>query len=282
MKLLHLLIAGLVFLGSAACAKPSFSEDKSQGTRWGDTFPGQAATEEVKKDVPYVPTSYETVELMLRMAQVDKNDLVYDLGSGDGRIVIAAARDFGARGVGIDIDPERIAEAKENAKSAEVTNRVRFIQGDLFTTDLRDATAVTLYLLPSVNLKLRPKLLSDLRPGTPVVSHDFDMGEWEADQTAHHDGDDLFLWIIPADVKGTWTWTESDGAERSANIDQKFQKISGTMGEGEIGNATLRGDSISFEAGGRRYSGRVVANEIIGTSEPAGGGRKISWMARRA
>jgi SAM-dependent methyltransferase len=156
-------------------------------------------------DVPFVPTTDEAVQAMLKLAGVKKTDVVYDLGCGDGRIVIAAARDFGARGVGIDIDPQRIAEAKENARKAGVEKLVRFEENDLFEADIHEATVVTLFLLSSVNLKLRPKLLKDLKPGTRIVSNTFDMGDWnpEVELTV---GDPeqgpslshrLFLWTVP-------------------------------------------------------------------------------------
>jgi len=134
-------------------------------------------------DVPFVPTTPEAVQAMLKLADVQKTDVVYDLGCGDGRIVVAAARDFGARGVGIDIDPKRIAEAKENAHKAGVEERVRFDEGDLFEADIHEATVVTLFLLSSVNERLRPKLLADLKPGTRVVSNTFQMGDWKPDKT---------------------------------------------------------------------------------------------------
>lgn len=148
-------------------------------------------------DVPYVPTSPSVVDAMLKLAGVKSTDVVYDLGCGDGRIVIAAARDFGARGVGIDINPVRIAEARENAQKAGVASRVRFEEGDLFQADLREATVVTLYLLTSVNLKLRPKLLAELRPGTRIVSNTFDMGDWKPDQEVNLDGRRILLWTVP-------------------------------------------------------------------------------------
>ena len=154
----------------------------------------------VRRDVPYVPTSPEVVEAMLKMANVGKDDVVYDLGCGDGRIVVSAVKDFGAkRGVGVDIDPERIREAKHNARKADVTNKVTFFEGDLFKTDLRDATVVTLYLLPAVNLRLLPKLLEELKPGTRIVSHDFDMGEWKPEKTESVDGATIYYWTIPQD-----------------------------------------------------------------------------------
>ena len=136
-------------------------------------------------DVPYVPTTQAALEAMLQLANANKTDIVYDLGCGDGRIVIAAAKNFGAHGVGIDIDPVRINEANENAKKAGVENLVRFEANDLFKADIHDATVVTLFLLSSINLKLRPKLLADLRPGTRVVSNTFDMGDWKPDKASH-------------------------------------------------------------------------------------------------
>jgi len=151
-------------------------------------------------DVPFVPTSQALVVEMLKLANVTKADTVYDLGCGDGRIVIAAAKQFGAHGVGVDINPERIQEANENARRAGVADKVKFIEGDLFTADIRPATVVTLYLLPSVNLKLRPRLLSDLKPGTRVVSHSFDMDDWKPDKAVMVEGAQLYLWVI-ADKK---------------------------------------------------------------------------------
>ncbi len=147
-------------------------------------------------DVPYVPTPPDVVEEMLKLAGVKKTDIVYDLGCGDGRIVVMAAQKFGARGVGIDINPERIQEAKQNAAAAGVTDRVKFIEQNLFDADIREATVVTLYLLPSVNLKLRPKLQQDLKPGARVVSHSFDMGDWKPDKEVEYNGRRLYLWVI--------------------------------------------------------------------------------------
>jgi SAM-dependent methyltransferase len=158
-------------------------------------------TAPVKKDVPYVPTPQNVVDEMLKLAGVKAGDVVYDLGCGDGRLVITAVKKFGARrGVGVDIDPQRISESNENAKAAGVTDKVDFRVQDLFTTDFKEATVVTLYLLPSVNLKLRPKLLSELKPGTRVVSHAFDMGDWEPEKTVTVEpgGQALYLWTIPA------------------------------------------------------------------------------------
>jgi predicted RNA methylase len=157
-------------------------------------------------DVPFVPTTEQAVEAMLKLANVKPTDVVYDLGCGDGRIVVAAAKTYGARAVGIDIDPQRIREARENAKNAGVEEKVKFIENDLFQADIHEASVVTLFLLSSVNLKLRPKLLADLKPGTRVVSNTFDMGDWKPEkEITVGDPDEqsylshrLFLWTVPA------------------------------------------------------------------------------------
>ncbi len=151
-------------------------------------------------DVPYAPTPMPVVDQMLAMAEVDTNDVVYDLGSGDGRIVIRAAKKYGSRGVGIEIDPERVAEARANAREAGVQDLVEFRQKDLFGADMHEATAVTLYLLPDVNLDLRPLLFEQLQPGTPIVSHGFDMGEWKPDATDTVDTDTVYRWTIPETI----------------------------------------------------------------------------------
>ena len=149
-------------------------------------------------DVPYVPTPQNVVEAMLKLGEVKKGDILYDLGSGDGRIVVTAAKMYGVKGTGIDINPERIAEANANAKQAGVTDTVRFLNQDLFEADMKDATVVTLYLLPSINLKLRPKLWKELKPGTRIVSHSFDMGDWAPEKKIEVDGRYLYLWRVPA------------------------------------------------------------------------------------
>ncbi len=149
-------------------------------------------------DVIYVPTPQEVVDAMLKLANVTKDDVVYDLGCGDGRIVVTAAKVYGARGVGIDIDPQRIREANENVQAAGVGDRVKIIEGDLFTAPIGEATVVTLYLLSSLNLKLMPKLQSELKPGTRIVSHAFDMGsEWPPEQQIEVDGRNVYFWTIP-------------------------------------------------------------------------------------
>ena len=181
-------LAGLGALGAAQLAG---------ATGRGSILLAQAGAELRGPDVIFVPTPNDVVDRMLEMAKVTAEDVVYDLGCGDGRIVITAAQKYRARAVGIDIDPERIAEATANARRAAVTDRVKFIRGDLFEADISAASVVTLYLLTDLNLKLRPKLMKDLAPGTRVVSHAFGMGDWKPEQTANVDGSRVYLWRIP-------------------------------------------------------------------------------------
>ena len=160
--------------------------------------PSAARTQPTRTpDVQFVPTPMPVVDTMLGVARVTKDDRLYDLGSGDGRIVITAAKRYGTRGIGIDIDPQRITESRRNADTAGVTQLVEFRQADLFETDLRDATVVTLYLLPQLNVKLRPKLFAELRPGTRVVSHAFDMGDWKPEKELDVNGRKVYFWTIP-------------------------------------------------------------------------------------
>ncbi len=149
-------------------------------------------------DVVYVPTPENVVAEMLKLANVHSGDILYDLGCGDGRTVVTAAKNYGIRAVGIDINPERIKESEENAKKAGVTGRVAFRNEDLFEANFKEATVVTLYLLPTLNVKLRPKLWKDLKPGTRIVSHDFDMGDWAPEKTVELDGHTIYLWTVPA------------------------------------------------------------------------------------
>jgi SAM-dependent methyltransferase len=193
---LLLLIAPMV-----GCAQEQDSSSQASDDTVSTTLPElQVAPSDSEADVPFVESPQPVVDSMLALANVSENDVVYDLGSGDGRFPITAARTYGARGVGIEIRPELVKEARANAEKAGVADRVEFREGDLFEADLSDATVVTLYLLPSVNLKLRAKLFRDLEPGTRVVSHDFDMDEWEPDTTIEVDGNRLFLWTIPEET----------------------------------------------------------------------------------
>lgn len=223
-------------------------------------------------DVPYVPTPESVVEKMLEMAQVGPGDYVIDLGSGDGRIVIAAAK-RGAYGHGIDLDPRRIKEARENAKKAGVEDKVIFIEGNIFDADFSRASVVTMYLLNSVNIQLRPHLLKNLKPASRLVSHDFDMGNWKPDQFFREETSDIYFWVIPAQIQGQWAW-KIDGKSFSMTASQEFQEIDLQMKDGNsllpVTNNLLKGDRISFTAAnpssGEKYiySGRIEGKQITG------------------
>ncbi len=257
--------------------------------------PAAAAQQRRVADVPYVPTPMEAVDVILSLAAVTSADVVYDLGSGDGRIPIAAARRHGARGLGIDIDPALVRLADENARAAGVADRVRFVRGDLFRADLRPATVVTLYLLSSLNLRLRPLLLEQLRPGTRVVSNSFGMGEWRPDSVVivERPGGDfgprIYFWVVPARVAGTWQ-LEAGGEPLALEIRQSFQQVEGTVRVGgrayPLEDPALRGDGIAFTvwlpgrggeaAAPRRFTGRVSGEAMRGTLESGG-----AWSAKR-
>ncbi|MBW4465187.1 MAG: class I SAM-dependent methyltransferase [Pegethrix bostrychoides GSE-TBD4-15B] len=200
--------AGIVGMGVASC-QPQRAFD-TEATAPAQTSPAQTSPAQtsqpasqpqaVDRDVPYVPTPESVVAEMLRVANVSQNDVIYDLGSGDGRIVITAAQEYGARGMGVDIDPALVQQANDRARQAGVSDRVQFVQQDLFETDISEATVVTLYLLPDVNLRLRPKLLEELRPGTRIVSHSFDMGDWEPEQVTQVDGRTIYYWVVPEEI----------------------------------------------------------------------------------
>lgn len=229
-----------------------------------------AADPSVALDVPYVPTPPDVVKRMLEVGQVGPDDFVIDLGSGDGRIAIAAVKRFGAQGaMGVDIDPERIAEARADAKEAGVDGKVEFRNQDLFDTDFSQATVLTMYLLPDVNIRLRPKVLQ-LKPGTRVVSHAFDMGEWESDHYERVDGRSVYMWIVPVQAQGQW---KLDGPEGSMELDlhQDFQKLTGKARDakgqslpvsGEVNGAAIRlvlgeGDAA------RTYTGNVQGASML-------------------
>ncbi|KAB7627931.1 class I SAM-dependent methyltransferase [Alkalilimnicola sp. S0819] len=201
-------------------------------------------------DVPYVPTDEDLVEEMLALAEVGARDLLYDLGSGDGRIVVAAARDRGAHGVGIELDPLRIADAMEYAGDSGVEYLVDFVEADIFSADISEASVVTLYLLDSVNVDLRPRLLSTLRPGTRIVSHAFDMGDWKADERRRFRGTNLFKWIVPAQVAGRWEWRSADGRQCRIELEQNYQQITARAWFDErparVESAQLRGDRLKL------------------------------------
>jgi SAM-dependent methyltransferase len=257
----------------------------------------------VSPGVVFVPTPPDIGLEMLKLANVTSNDVVYDLGSGDGRLVIAAAQLFGARAVGVELDAKLVQDSREAAAKAGVAGRATFVWGDLFEVDLRPATAVMLYLTAEMNLKLRPRLLSELKPGTRVVSHTFDMGEWVPDRSVRVFSADatarrLNLWIIPARVQGTWavSLTMPDGElSATAVLEQNFQHLTGLLrtptGVVPIVETSLRGDVIAFSAtlgmkpGTRtiRFRGLAAGDSAAGTAEVTGGlaidpGR---WTARR-
>ena len=245
---------------------------------------GTAAAEEYRpvigqrgKDVIWVPTPGNLIEAMLDAAGVTPDDHVIDLGSGDGRIVIAAAR-RGARALGIEYNPDLTELSRRNAEAAGVADRARFATADIFSSDLTRATVVTLYLLPDLNLRLRPTLLG-LAPGTRVVSHAFHMGEWEPDETIFLADREAYLWIVPARAGGVWSLHDG-GTPSELRIAQNFQKIEGTVRPGlPIAGGRILGDRISFRAGDASYEGRIAGDAMEGTVTAGGIGR--TWSASR-
>ena len=207
-------------------------------------------------DVPFVPSEEDVVDVMLSMAGVGRKDVLYDLGSGDGRIVVAAAKRYDTRGIGIEIDPLRVADAMEYAGHTGVEYLVDFLEEDIFTADISEATVVTLYLLDSVNLQLRPKLLSELRPGARIVSHAFTMGDWKADEQRKLNGINLYKWIVPAEVSGAWEWDGLGGERYRLELQQKFQEVAGEAWVADepaiLQSATLCGGTLELEIRVRR------------------------------
>lgn len=202
-------------------------------------------------DVPFVPTDKSVIREMLKLANLGRKDLLYDLGSGEGCIVIAAARDYDARAIGIEIDPLRIADAMEYAADAYVEHRVDFVEDSIFDADFHDATVVTMYLLESVNIQLRPRLLQELKPGTRIVSHAFHMGDWQPDERRELSGVTIYKWIVPAQVAGAWEWEGADGKAYHIELEQKYQEVSGRAWIDDesaiLQNATLNGDTLELE-----------------------------------
>ncbi len=235
------------------------------------------------KDVIWLPTSQLLVEKMLDMAKVVPIDYVIDLGSGDGRTVITAAK-RGARALGIEYNPDMVAFSKRNAAKEGVSDKAQFVQGDIFQSDFTQATVLTMFLMPDINLKLRPQILN-LKPGTRIVSNSFTMGDWTADEVATIDEKDgcsiyctAYLWIVPAKVEGTWKLSKGE-----LSLKQTFQMISGTLRSGAtnvpITNGKLNGDEITFSVGKAIYTGRVSGNTIQGALKS--GGRNSRWVATR-
>ncbi len=232
------------------------------------------------KDVIWVPTPEDQTEAMLDLAGVTAADYVLDLGSGDGRIVIAAAK-RGATALGIEFNPDLVELSERNADIAGVSDRASFVKADLFESDFSKASVITMYLLPDLNLKLRPKILN-LAPGTRIVSHAFTMGEWKSDENVMSGGRNLYLWIVPANVAGEWTWMETNEPV-ALHLEQKFQSVEGTLTVKEdtwpILNVELRGDRIAFTRGEQYYSGRVIQNRIRGTVQSSN--TESEWTATR-
>lgn len=253
-------------------------------------------------DVIFVPTPRRVVEEMLRVADIRQDDLIYDLGCGDGRIIILAAQQVGSRGVGIDIDPQRIKESRQNASRAGVDHLVQFLEQDLFQTDFSDATVVTLYLLSMLNLQLRPKLLTELRPGTRVISHDFGVNEWIPDKKTvvvigerHHW---VYHWIVPANVIGRWELSIAEFHERTPftmQLEQVYQYVGGAVildgSRKHLKNVRLSGTHLQFELDLKKdgevlpmfFEGRVLGDAITGTAAQNRGPQEIKrpWRAVR-
>lgn len=267
-----LVLSALLALSSPAAAAPTYVPEL-----------GQAG-----KDVPWVPTPEPLVVRMLVMAQVGSGDHVVDLGSGDGRTVLAAATKFGARATGIEYDERLVAHARRRAAAAGLhPPRVRMIQGDIYEADFSDATVVTLYLMPSINKRLRPTLLK-MRPGTRVVSHQFAMDDWQPDETSYLGARTAHLWIVPADVGGTWQLTMPDATAVELSLEQKYQRVAGRVRYGDIQaglrEVQLRGDGLRFrlvDQAGRThdFTGRVDGERITGTVHA--GGKAVAWTATR-
>lgn len=259
-------------------------------------------------DTPYVQTPQNVVDTMLKLARVSASDYVIDLGSGDGRMVITAATRYGARGFGVDLDRWLVKLSNANAAKAGVADRAVFYERDLHDTDISRATVLTLYLLPEVNLMIRPRLLATLQPGTRVVSHDYDMGKWPPDYQTEIEApgktvgavktSKIFYWVVPAHAAGRWRWSVEDGGKHSAfelGVEQNFQKLSGgLMMEGhraEVQSATLQGDRIEVKAKAGagadetryEFSGRIVNHAIEGEARisRAGKTRRQPWKAAR-
>jgi SAM-dependent methyltransferase len=268
----HPLAASLV-VAWCALSGPAFAQDTQ---------------DKPKLDVIYVPTPQEVVDRMLEMAQVKATDFVIDLGCGDGRNVVTAAQKFGARGFGVDIDPQRIKEAKENAEKAGVADKTDFRVANLFETKISDANVMMMYLLSSINLKLRPRILDEMAPGTRIVSHAFDMGDWKADERDTVGYRNVYLWIVPAKVEGRWNVKTGDGQTMAIDLKQQFQEVTGTATVGgratPIRDAKLRGAEISFVVDGGEgktttFTGRVDGNSMKATD---GQGGAKDWQATKA
>jgi len=228
------------------------------------------------KDVVWVPTSQALVNRMLDMAKLTANDIHYDLGSGDGRTVITAAK-RGARAFGVEFNPDMVALSKRNAQKEGLGEKVQFVQGDIFETDFSKATVITLFLLPELNVKLRPKIL-EMKPGTRVVSNSFTMGDWQADRTQNVSEKEgctayctAYLWIVPAKVEGKWKTPDGE-----LTLKQTYQNVTGTLGKGEVSKGVVRADQVKFTAGGSQYSAKVNGDTMTGTIKSGGSSKEFT------
>ena len=282
-------IAGIVFFAAASVFAPGALYAQSAAQQVYTPSVGQEG-----KDVIWVPTPQALVERMLDMAKVAPQDYVIDLGSGDGRTVITAAK-RGVRALGIEYNPDMVELSKRNAEKEGVAGRAQFIRGDIFETDFSQATVLTLYLLPNLNIKLRPTILK-MTPGTRVVSNAFTMEDWQPDQTDSVEGRTAYLWIVPAQVEGTWRWSISGSGPREYELmlRQHFQQVEGLIKldgkTGQLRNVKLQGDHITFtiyEPAGsspirRDFVGRVSGNTIEGTVKLPNTAGDAKWTATRA
>lgn len=239
-------------------------------------------------DVIFVPTDELVVEAMLKMAAVTKDDVLYDLGCGDGRIVVAAAMERAARAVGVDMDPRRIAESNALAAMVRVTDRVTFLQEDLLSVDFSEATVVTLYLLPSLNLKLKARILSELKPGTRIIAHAFNMGRWQPDAKRAMGGVYIYKWVVPAPVQGVWEWLSNDARLYRVELQQHFQMLSGQawiddqpaqLVEAKMLGARLH---LSIQAAGANSPDLFISCYQDGQLLPAVGSKQVSAGVRLA
>jgi SAM-dependent methyltransferase len=242
------------------------------------------------KDVIWVPTPQSLVDRMLQMAKVTSNDYVVDLGSGDGRTVITAAKKFGARALGVEYNPDMVELSKRNAQKEGVAEKAQFMKADIFETDFSKATVLTLYLLPSLNVKLRPTILK-MRPGTRVVSHAFTMDDWSPDQVESSEGRTAYMWIVPANVAGTWRIEVTGKQALEASFTQQYQNVAGSVKSGAksapVANGKLHGEDITFafadDANAKReFTGHVNGNRIEGTVKTAGESGETKFVATRA
>lgn len=263
-----------LLLGLAAALTPAagFAQTTAPAKPFEPTY-GQEG-----KDVIWVPTQPPTIERMLRMAQVTPQDVVVDLGSGDGRITIAAAKDFGAKAFGYEYNPDMVELSKREAEKAGVGGKVEFRQADIFDTDFSHATVITMYLLPHLNVKLRPIILN-MKPGIRVVSHQFDMGEWKPDEVSDQNSRRIHFWLVPAKVEGDWKLS-FPGRDYTLTLKQEFQMISGHLapGPGQMGlrDAVLTGAAIRFsfideQSRLHTFNGTANGNRMFGTVTPQGG-----------